>query len=117
MAPPRPSRRLALLGVLALAFTACLAPTLPIPPPSEPDVSGPDANGMVTLSGKAGSAQAQAEITACNEAAGCTDGVWTTAGADGSWQLAPMPGKSKDVFLVWQTVGKNVSNAIEVTVP
>ena len=48
------SRRLALL-VAALGIvlaSSCLSPTLPLPPPSKPDrISGPDAQGYVTLEG------------------------------------------------------------------
>ncbi len=45
------SRRAVLVAVLALATPSCLSPTLPLPPPSHPDVQGPDINGQVRLSG------------------------------------------------------------------
>ncbi|MEB2313463.1 MAG: hypothetical protein OZ921_15000 [Sorangiineae bacterium] len=45
----RISRRWWCLGA-ALALVGCLSPTLPLPPPS-PTVSGPDASGMVEISG------------------------------------------------------------------
>ncbi|MDX2053765.1 MAG: hypothetical protein SFV15_15290 [Polyangiaceae bacterium] len=45
-------RRRALFAVsLALVGASCLSPTLPLPPPSQPSVQGPDANGQVRLSG------------------------------------------------------------------
>lgn len=44
-------RRRQLIALLALWATACLSPTLPLPPPSRPDVEGPDAEGFVVLSG------------------------------------------------------------------
>jgi hypothetical protein len=44
------SRRLWLvLG--GLCVCACLSPTLPLPPPSRPDVDGPDPEGFVVLTG------------------------------------------------------------------
>jgi hypothetical protein len=35
----------------ALAVAACASPTLPLPPPSRPNVAGPDGTGTVSLSG------------------------------------------------------------------
>jgi hypothetical protein len=35
-----------------VAASSCLSPTLPLPPPNQPDVEGPDAAGKVTLSGQ-----------------------------------------------------------------
>lgn len=118
MAVSRPCRRrFAWIGALALAVSACLAPTIPIPPPSQPEVTAPDANGTVVLSGKAGSASTDARVEACNESSGCTMGIWSYARPDGSWQLEPISAKSKDYLLVWQTVGNEASNAVEVQVP
>lgn len=113
--PPR--RRFAWIGALALAVGACLAPTLPVPPPSQPEVTAPDANGFVTLSGKAGSAQAGARIEACNESDGCQKGIWNDAQPDGSWKLDPLAAKSRDFVLVWQTIGNESSNPVELQVP
>lgn len=47
---PRLSRRLWLAITLGLAVS-CLSPTLPLPPPDRPNIEGPDASGIVTLSG------------------------------------------------------------------
>jgi hypothetical protein len=44
-------RRLALAVLLGAIPAACLSPTLPLPPPSKPDIDGPDSRGMVTLTG------------------------------------------------------------------
>lgn len=46
----RPLRRL-WLGIGALLLTGCLSPTLPLPPPSNPVVTAPDAQGNIQLSG------------------------------------------------------------------
>jgi len=45
------TRRL-LLVTAFVAASSCLSPTLPLPPPNQPDVEGPDATGNVTLSGQ-----------------------------------------------------------------
>lgn len=39
------------LTVGAAILTGCLSPTLPMPPPSKPDIEGPDERGVVVLSG------------------------------------------------------------------
>jgi hypothetical protein len=46
-------RRLFVTGTLCVlgAFMGCLSPTLPLPPPSQPEVTAPDENGEVVLSG------------------------------------------------------------------
>jgi hypothetical protein len=123
LAPSRPTRRFALLGLLALALGACLAPTLPIPPPSTPEVTAPDANGMATVTGAKGSATPGAQVAVRNDSLArvCTQKcgdlqVEGAADADGSWQLT-IPARSKDALLVWQTVGSQSSNAIFVDVP
>jgi len=41
-----------LLATALLATSACLSPTLPLPPPNQPDTEGPDVSGNVTLSGQ-----------------------------------------------------------------
>ena len=46
----RLSRRLVLVG-FGMLGTSCLAPTIPMPPPSRPDIEGPNADGIVSLSG------------------------------------------------------------------
>jgi hypothetical protein len=46
------SRRVFALALLGGALAGgCLSPTLPLPPPSKPDVSAPDANGNVRVQG------------------------------------------------------------------
>lgn len=45
------TRRL-LLITACVAVSSCLSPTLPLPPPNQPDTEGPDSAGNVTLSGQ-----------------------------------------------------------------
>lgn len=47
-----PWRRRLFCVAAALAAVACLSPTLPLPPPSEPTVTGPDEAGVVHLQGR-----------------------------------------------------------------
>jgi hypothetical protein len=39
------------LGLGAALVVSCLSPTLPMPPPSRPEIEGPDSSGVVVLSG------------------------------------------------------------------
>lgn len=115
------SRRvcLRLAGLLGLAVVGgCLAPTLPVPPPAVPEIVGPDADGNVTLKGARGSARPNAEVTVWNPAldGGRGEGRTTTALADGSWSET-IPAERKAVLFVWQTVGFERSDQLEVQVP
>ena len=105
-------RSLALGALVALG--GCLSPTLPVPPPGQPEVEGPDASGLVTLKGAKDSAQPNAEVAAYNPAT--KDGRFTVSAADGSWQIV-LPASSKQTLWVWQTVGFERSAQIEVRVP
>jgi hypothetical protein len=40
------------LLMLSLGLLGCLSPTMPLPPPSKPDIDGPDGSGRVVLSGR-----------------------------------------------------------------
>lgn len=105
-------------AVGALGTASCLAPTLPVPPPSQPDVIGPDPSGNVTLKGSRGSARPNAEVTAWNPNlnAGRGAGVVTIAADDGSWSQS-IPAKSKEILWVWQSIGFERSDRIEVKIP
>lgn len=111
-------RRRTWLLVGALALGGCLAPTLPVPPPSQPDVEGPDAAGNVTLKGAAGAARANAEVTVWNPNldGGKGEGKLTIALPDGSWSET-IPAKKGETLLVWQAVGGERSTHIEVRIP
>jgi hypothetical protein len=122
----------ALLVAVAVGAAACLAPTLPVPPPSAPEVSAPDTNGEVTVKGQKGAAKSGATIYAINEtgmesdpacqvnavdAGPCTFGAVTRALDDGSYDTK-LKAKSGDVVYVVQTVGNETSNASDpVNVP
>jgi hypothetical protein len=106
------------LVALVAGAAGCLAPTLPVTPPAQPDVTGPDASGNVTLKGRPGSARANAEVTVWNPNlnAGKGAGVVTIAAGDGSWSNT-IPAKTKETLWVWQTIGFERSEHIEVRIP
>ena len=69
-------RRLLLVGFGLFGFS-CLAPTIPMPPPSRPDIEGPDAEGLVVLTG---AAEPGAHVYAENERTGDIRGQRTATG-------------------------------------
>lgn len=46
-------RRWLFCAFASLAVVGCLSPTLPLPPPGEPEVTGPSEMGLVRLEGEA----------------------------------------------------------------
>jgi hypothetical protein len=70
------SRRGWLLGA-ALSLASCLSPTLPLPPPSDPSVSGTDADGNVTLTG---TVAPESEVFALNHTSNVIAGQLTPSG-------------------------------------
>ncbi len=101
-----------------MTLSSCISPTLPVPPPAQPDVTAPDASGLVTVKGQAGSAQPNAEVTVWNQALdeGRGEGRTTVARPDGSWTES-IPATSKQTLWIWQTVGMDRSSHVEVRVP
>ena len=95
--------------MLALALGACLAPTLPIPPPV-PEISAPNASGLVTVKGGPRSAQFGAVVYGCNQTTSCNDRIHGSAvSTNGSWDIDPLPAKSGDEIIVWQVIGQDTS--------
>jgi hypothetical protein len=100
-------RRLLLSVAGALMLGACLAPTLPLPPPSEPTVDGPDENGVTTLSGKV---EGGAWVYAINR--GSDQGAFEIAGDDGLYSLTLIT-QAGDRIQMWYTVGAQTSDQLE----
>ena len=115
-----------LLLAATVALAACLAPTLPVPPPSEPEVSAPDSTGLVTVQGRKGAVSGNAVVTVWNETYAesaacradlyCNPGVVRVANPDGSYAVH-IVAKSKDLLHVWQTLGNEQSAPTEAHVP
>jgi hypothetical protein len=108
----------ALIVVWVSGWLGCISPTLPLPPPNEPEVSPIDANGVVTLQGTAHSAEGGALVFSLNQRTG--EGAITTASNSGSWEMKiglESPCVTGDQIVVWQqSSGKDSENVI-VKVP
>src|SRR5690242_181318 len=104
-----PSRRRLFCVAAALAAVACLSPTLPLPPPSEPTVSGPDETGVVHLSGRVRPAAWVFAIDRANE-----EGVFQKAEADGSYELE-LRAAVGDEIVMWYEADGEGSEALTFT--
>lgn len=102
----RTTRRMLLVAAVALLVGGCLAPTLPLPPPSQPAVAGPDANGNVELTG---SVQPSAEVYVRNYASVRIYGQIT--GSEGTYDIT-LPAKVGDQLELWYTSGNDESPSI-----
>lgn len=103
---PRVCRRFALIAAVALTLSACLSPTLPLPPPSKPVVEGPDSQGMVTLSGNV---PGRAEAIAANLDTGEIRGQIT--GPNGAYKFQ-IPAAVGNEIAFWYSVGTDESPPI-----
>lgn len=102
----RTTRRVLLLAAVALLVGGCLAPTLPLPPPSKPTVAGPDESGNVELTG---SVQPNSEVYVRNYAS--TDIYGQVTGNDGAYDLT-LPAQVGDELEFWYESGKDQSPSI-----
>ncbi len=91
-------------------FSACAAPTLPLPPPSAL-VSAPDGSGNVTISGMG---RPHAIVMVFNE--NTERGVIVTADPIGNYtvQIAANGG---EILTLWQMVGTQTSQLLSREVP
>lgn len=110
----RASRRSLVLGVvLGLVLpSACLSPTLPLPPPDRPStIEGPDAQGNVRL---AGTMTPGAVAYARNQVNG--QGVFNNTNADGFYELM-LRAQVGDGVLLWYTLDGERSQAVRFEIP
>lgn len=107
----RSSRRVFCLLAAGLVAPACLAPTLPLPPPSRPDVEGPDARGRVTLSG---TVVPGGEVLALNRRTDLVFGQLT--GPSGNYRFE-IEAEVGDRIELWYVDGQRVSPSIEFVIP
>jgi hypothetical protein len=103
-------RRLLLVGA-GLCLLSCLSPTLPLPPPSRPDVSAPDEGGFVRLQGFAAP---EAEVIAWNHDNDLIAGQVT--GDDSRYDFT-IKAEANDFIELWYVVGSEESQSVRVTVP
>lgn len=101
-----PSRRRLVCVAAALAVAACLSPTLPLPPPSEPTVTGPDEAGVVRLQGRA---RPTAWVFAVNKAS--QFGAFQAADAEGRYELE-LRAQVGDEVALWYELNGEGSEAL-----
>ena len=101
-------RRLVLLA--ALAACSCLSPTLPLPPPSEPEVSGPTEQGLVRLQG---SVRPNSWVFALNER---TELAYAQATHETGRYDLEIRAEVGDEILLWYEIGNDKSESLEVTI-
>ena len=106
----RVMRRLLLLAA-GVCLVSCLSPTLPLPPPDRPDLSAPDASGLVRLQGVAAP---QAEVIAWNHN---TDLIAGQVTGDDSRYDFTMKAQANDLIELWYVQGSEESQSIRIVVP
>jgi hypothetical protein len=95
------SRRHLWTFAAALAATACLSPTLPLPPPNEPQQSELDETGTVHLTGNV---RPKAWVYALNQA---TDkGYIQITGTNGRYDLAVQAAHGDPIVLWYELTGE-----------
>jgi hypothetical protein len=105
-----PSRRRLFSIVAALAAVACLSPTLPLPPPVQPEVSGPDETGTVHLSGKTRLNSWIFAIDRANQ-----QGVFQAAQPDGAYDLTLTGAEIGDEVVMWYELDGDGSEPLTFT--
>ena len=117
-----PSRRFALASLASLLacalvllplLAACTARTLPLPPPTVDDLGGPNAQGLIMVTG---TAQEGAAVGVLNETSGL--GVIVTSPMEGCDRVCPfeaeLAAEPGDALRIWQFF--ETSSAAEVIV-
>ena len=99
------------IAAIGLFAAGCLSPTLPLPPPSQPDVEGPDEQGQVTLDGYA---QPNAVVLCENQQTGELRGVHLSNDSHYRFQIGAKVG---DTMKLWYELGSDASPAILFKVP
>lgn len=105
----RPSRR-ALLLLGALLAGACYAPTLPLPPPVQPDVNGPTETGTYRLEGNV---TPNAHVIALNSRTNLSAGQQTGDSGHYDFEIAAEAG---DAILLWYVVGVDQSPPVSFSI-
>jgi hypothetical protein len=100
-------RHLVLWVATALLVGACLAPTLPLPPPDQPTVAGPDENGVTHLSGKVPSGSWVYAINRSSE-----HGSFRATDASGAYDLTLVT-RIGDGIVMWYEKGAETSETLE----
>lgn len=100
-----PLRRWLLCVTAAAALGGCLAPTLPLPPPSDPTVSGPDERGFALIEGRV---EVNATVYVLNRARSA--GAFQKA-QDGTYSIE-IRAELGDSMALWYELDGEVSEAL-----
>ncbi len=103
------SRRQLVL-IAAVIAGGCLAPTLPLPPPSEPTVSGPSEQGLVRLQGTAPS---NSWVFALNQRTELAYAQGTHETGRYDFEIAAQVG---DDILLWYEISGEASESLDFTI-
>lgn len=106
-----PSRRGLFAALAAVFVVGCLSPTLPLPPPSRPLVTAPDAAGFVQVSGRV---RSESTAFAQNMRTGRITGQTTDETGEYELELAAEVG---DRLVIWYRLYGEESPTTEVLVP
>jgi hypothetical protein len=101
---------LGLLGALA-AGSGCYSPTLPLPPPTRPDIT-------MTASGElraTGTVLADAQVFVLNERSTAINGQWV--GADGRYDFLLTSATFEDPMQIWYQLGTDLSPTLRFSLP
>ena len=90
----------------------CDSPTLPLPPPANPQVVLQGSDAVVT--GGDSSAEPHANIICFDQSTGL--GSWTDANDQGAYVLT-IPAKAGDALECWQRAGGSSSSSVSLVVP
>ncbi|HEY3493101.1 MAG TPA: hypothetical protein VGK73_00375 [Polyangiaceae bacterium] len=100
----------AVLGALS-AGAGCYSPTLPLPPPTRPDV-------VVTAGGEfraTGTVLADAQVFLVNERSGAIDGQWVRE--DGRYDVVLTNATFEDPMQIWYQLGTDLSTTLRFSLP
>ena len=101
-----------LASTIVFCLGGCNTPTLPLPPPSDPDVSV--LNGDAGVSGADYSVEPHADVIVFNNTSGV--GRRTEASSRGAFVLR-IPASAGDSLECWQRVGSQYSPSVSMVVP
>lgn len=104
-----PARRLWLAGVLVAA--ACYSPTLPLPPPSRPEITQTETGAYRIRGGVLPDAQ----VFALNERNGIINGQ--QVGPDAHYDIVLEDGRTDDVIQLWYQRGLDLSPTTVFALP
>lgn len=99
------------LATALLPGIACYSPTLPLPPPSRPEISVTETGAFRAT----GSVLADAQVFTLNERSGAIDGQWVKQ--DGRYDFLLKDAAYEDPMLIWYQLGTDLSPTTRFFLP